>query len=214
MNPPGKIPEIGPSCAKGCLFILSAPSGAGKTTLCRAILRHFPDMLYSVSHTTRLPRPGETQGIDYHFITKDAFTHSIESGEWAEWAEVHGNYYGTSANFLDQGLAAGKDILLDIDVQGMLKILKRYPSSVTVFIRPPSLETLRNRLESRGADRPDVIETRMTNAKAEMAQSHRYRHVIVNDDLELATRDLILLIDAYRRNRSITHNPSPIACCP
>ena len=162
-------------------------------------------MLYSVSHTTRLPRPGETQGIDYHFITKDEFMHLIESGEWAEWAEVHGNYYGTSANFLNQGLAAGKDILLDIDVQGMLKILKRYPSSVTVFIRPPSLEALRARLESRGADRPDIIETRMINAKKEMAQAHRYRHVIVNDDLELATRELILLIDAYRRNRPITH---------
>jgi len=207
MNPSGEILESGPTCSKGCLFILSAPSGAGKTTLCQAICRHFPDMLYSVSHTTRLPRPGETQGIDYHFITQDEFLHLIESGEWAEWAEVHGNYYGTSAHFLDQGLAAGKDILLDIDVQGMLKILKRYPSSVTVFIRPPSLKTLRERLESRGVDRPDIIETRMTNAKMEMAEAHRYRHVIVNDDLEIATRELIGLIDAYRQNRSITYYP-------
>lgn len=201
MNPSGAILENSPSGAKGCLFILSAPSGAGKTTLCQAICRHFPDMLYSVSHTTRLPRSGETQGTDYHFITKNEFIHLIASGKWAEWAEVHGNYYGTSASFLNQGLEAGKDILLDIDVQGMLKILKCYPSSVTVFIRPPSLETLRERLESRGVDRPDIIETRMTNAKMEMAEAHRYRHVIVNDDLELATRELILLIDAYRRNR-------------
>jgi guanylate kinase len=207
MNPSGEIIKNGLSGSKGCLFILSAPSGAGKTTLCQAVLRRFPDMLYSVSHTTRLPRPGETPGIDYHFITKDEFTHRIESGEWAEWAEVHGNYYGTSASFLNRELAAGKDILLDIDVQGMLKILKRHPSSVTVFIQPPSLETLRERLESRGADRPDIIETRMANAKAEMAQAHRYRHVIVNDDLEHATRELILLIDASRRDRSITHNP-------
>ena len=158
-------------------------------------------MLYSVSHTTRPPRPGETQGTDYHFITKDEFLHLIESGEWAEWAEVHGNYYGTSANFLNWGLEAGKDILLDIDVQGMLKILKRYPSSITVFIQPPSLKTLKDRLEYRGADRPDIIETRMINAKKEMAKAHRYRHVIVNDDLELATRELILLIDSYRQNR-------------
>jgi guanylate kinase len=207
MNPSGDILESGSSGSKGCLFILSAPSGAGKTTLCQAVLRRFPDMLYSVSHTTRLPRSGETQGIDYHFIAKDEFMHLIESGEWAEWAEVHGNYYGTSANFLNQGLASGKDILLDIDVQGMLKILKRYPASVTVFIRPPSLKTLRQRLESRGADRPDIIETRMTNAKKEMAQAHRYSHVIVNDDLETATRELILLIDACRRNRSIDSNP-------
>ena len=201
MNPSGAILETDPSCKKGCLFILSAPSGAGKTTLCQALCRHFPDMLYSVSHTTRLPRQGETQGTDYHFVTKDEFLLRIESGEWAEWAEVHGNYYGTSANFLNQGLRAGKDILLDIDVQGMLKIISRYPSSVTVFIRPPSLEALRKRLESRGADRPDIIETRMINAEKEMAEAHRYRHVIVNDDLELATRELIRLIDAYRRNR-------------
>jgi len=207
MNPSGKNSESGPSRSKGRLFILSAPSGAGKTTLCQAIRRRFPDMLYSVSHTTRLPRLGETQGTDYHFIAKDEFLHLIESGEWAEWAEVHGNYYGTSANFLNRGLTAGKDILLDIDVQGMLKILKRFPDSVTVFIRPPSLKTLRMRLESRGADRPDIIETRMTNAKKEMTQAHRYRHVIVNDDLEHATRELILLIESYRQNRPLTCNP-------
>jgi guanylate kinase len=158
-------------------------------------------MLYSISHTTRQPREGETHGIDYHYIAKNEFLHLIESGEWAEWAEVHGNYYGTSASFLNQGLEAGKDILLDIDVQGMIKIISRYPSSITIFIQPPSLEALKVRLESRGADRPDTIEIRMTNAKKEMAEAHRYRHVIVNDDLELATRELILLVDAYRRNR-------------
>ncbi|MBI5593635.1 MAG: guanylate kinase [Deltaproteobacteria bacterium] len=207
MSSSGAILESSPSHAKGRIFIVSAPSGAGKTTLCQAIRRHFPDMLYSVSHTTRPPRPGEIQGTDYHFIGKEEFIHLIDSGNWAEWAEVHGNYYGTSASFLDQGLEAGKDILLDIDVQGMLKILKKYPSSITVFIRPPSLETLRDRLESRGTDKPDIIETRMINAKKEMAQAHRYRHVIVNDDLELATRELILLIDSYRQNRPITRNP-------
>ncbi|MFH0994715.1 MAG: guanylate kinase [Pseudomonadota bacterium] len=201
MNPSDAIFETRLSGTKGCLFILSAPSGAGKTTLCQAICRHFPDMLYSISHTTRMPRPGETQGIDYHFITQDEFIHLIDSGQWAEWAQVHGNYYGTSATFLNQGLEAGKDILLDIDVQGMLKILKHYPSSITVFIQPPSLKTLRDRLESRGADRPDIIETRMANAKKEIAEAHRYRHVIVNNDLELATRELILLIDSYRQNR-------------
>jgi guanylate kinase len=201
MSPSGAILESGPSCTKGCLFILSAPSGAGKSTLCQAICRHFPDIQYSVSHTTRLPRPGETQGIDYHFITKDEFIHLIDSGQWAEWAQVHGNYYGTSASFLTRGLEAGKDILLDIDVQGMRRILEQYPSSVTIFIRPPSLKTLRERLESRGVDSPDIIETRMTNAKMEMAEAHRYRHVIVNDDLELATRELMLLIGSYRQNR-------------
>ncbi len=207
MTPSDAFPESGATYSKGCLFILSAPSGAGKTTLCQAVLRHFPDMLYSVSHTTRPPRPGETPGTDYHFITRDAFLHLIESGQWAEWAQVHGNYYGTSASFLDRGLAAGQDILLDIDVQGMQKIMKRYPSSITVFIQPPSLKILRERLESRGADRPDIIETRMTNAKMEMAEAHQYRHVIVNDNLETAARELIRLIEACRRHRPITHNP-------
>ena len=206
MNPVDAILESACSGAKGSLFILSAPSGAGKTTLCQAICRHFPDMLYSISHTTRPPRCGETQGTDYHFTTKDEFIHQIESGEWAEWAEVHGNYYGTSASFLNQGIEAGKDILLDIDVQGMIKILNRYPSSITVFIQPPSLETLRERLESRGADKPDIIETRMINATKEMAEAHRYRHIIVNSDLELATRELILLINSYRQNRPLTNN--------
>lgn len=191
----------GTSPSHGILFIISAPSGAGKTTLCQALLHHFPDMLYSVSHTTRPPRPGETPGIDYHFISREEFLQLMDSGNWAEWAEVHGNFYGTSAAFLNEGLAAGKNILLDIDVQGMQKIIRRYPSSITVFIRPPSLDTLRQRLESRGADSPDVIETRMINAKNEMAEAHRYRHIIVNDDLETATRQLIQLIGGYRRNR-------------
>lgn len=191
----GKFPS------NGILFIISAPSGAGKTTLCQALLHHFPDLLYSVSHTTRPPRPGETPGIDYHFISREEFLQLMDSGNWAEWAEVHGNFYGTSAAFLNEGLAAGKNILLDIDVQGMQKIIRRYPSSITVFIRPPSLDTLRQRLESRGADSPDVIETRMINAKNEMAEAHRYRHIIVNDDLETATQQLIQLIGGYRRNR-------------
>jgi guanylate kinase len=182
----------------GRLFIVSAPSGAGKTTLCQAILQHFPDMIYSVSHTTRPPRNGETPGIDYHYISRDEFLKMIASDRWAEWAEVHGNYYGTSADFLNRSLAAGKDILLDIDVQGMQKIIQRYPAGVTIFIQPPSLETLRIRLESRGADRPDIIETRMKNAILEMAAAHRYRHIIVNNNLETAIQELIRLITGYR----------------
>ena len=212
MNPSGEILESGPSGSKGCLFILSAPSGAGKTTLCQAILPALSGHAVFRLPYHPLAKAWRNPGIDYHFIAKDEFMHLIESGEWAEWAEVHGNYYGTSANFLNQGLAAGKDILLDIDVQGMLKILKRYPSSVTVFIRPPSLETLRERLESRGADRPDIIETRMTNAKKEMAQAHRYRHVIVNDDLETrhpGTDTADRRLPAESLHNPITHNPLP-----
>ena len=109
---------------KGRLFILSAPSGAGKTTLCRALMEHFSDMLYSVSYTTREPRKDEISGNDYHFISKEDFSKKIKEGKWAEWAEVHGNFYGTSAEFLDKALAAGKNILLDIDVEGTMQILK------------------------------------------------------------------------------------------
>jgi guanylate kinase len=208
MTPTSAISKNVLPAAKGHLFILSAPSGAGKTTLCQAILRHFPDMLYSVSHTTRPPRTGETPGIDYHFITQNQFLDMIAAGEWAEWAEVHGNHYGTSAHFLNQWLDAGKDILLDIDVQGMAKILMQYPASITFFIQPPSIEALRTRMESRGSDSPEIIETRMINATKEMAEAHRYRHIVINDDLNTATEELIRLIDAYRHNCPLTLSTS------
>lgn len=186
---------------EGRLFILSAPSGGGKTTLCRAVCKHFPDILYSVSYTTRLPRPGEKNGVDYYFISKDVFVQMMKCDKWAEWAEVHGNFYGTSADLLKNVLCAGNDILLDIDVQGTVKILEKYPESITIFIMPPSLETLRMRLESRGEDKKDVIERRMINAKTEMEQSHLYQHVIVNENLEIATQSLISLIETCRKNR-------------
>lgn len=198
MEPSQEISDKSLLQAHGRLFIVSAPSGAGKTTLCQALLQHFPDMCYSISHTTRPPRSGETPGIDYHYISRDEFLEMIAADRWAEWAEVHGNYYGTSADFLNRNLEAGKDILLDIDVQGMQKIIQRYPSAVTLFIQPPSLETLRIRLESRDADRPDIIELRMKNAIQEMAAAHRYRHTIVNDDLRTAIQELIRLVTCYR----------------
>ncbi len=181
----------------GLLFILSVPSGAGKSTLCRAVLDHFPDMLYSVSYTTRPPRKGQQDGVHYYFIAQDDFTKGIELGRWAEWAEVHDNYYGTCANLLDRGLNGGQDILLDIDVQGMHQILERYPAGITVFIMPPSLETLRSRLETRGTDSPEVIAVRLINAQEEMAQKDRYRHVIINDQLAHATAELIGIFEKY-----------------
>ena len=118
------------------LFIISAPSGGGKTTLCLKVRKQFPDMLYSVSYTTRKPRQGEQDGVDYHFIGKNEFKARIEDGKWAEWALVHGNYYGTATAFLDEGLIAGHDILLDLDVQGTRQLLKRYAECVAIFIRP------------------------------------------------------------------------------
>ena len=197
---------------RGHLFVVSAPSGAGKTTLCRAVLEHFTDMLYSVSYTTRSPREGEKNAIDYHFISLEKFKNGIIDRRWAEWAEVHGHYYGTSAEFLDNGLSAGKDILADLDVQGTFQILARYPDCISIFIAPPSSETLRHRLESRGLDSAAVIEQRLRNAKDEMAKKDLYRHVIVNDRLETAKKQLISIIEKYcycrsNKNHSKERNP-------
>ncbi len=182
----------------GHLFIISAPSGAGKSTLCRAVLDHFSNLLYSISHTTRPPRKGEHNGVDYYFIPKDEFEKGITHRQWAEWAEVHGNYYGTSAKFLDRELSAGRDILLDIDVQGMRQILERYPDGITIFIMPPSLEILKQRLEIRGTDSPEVIAVRLDNAQKEMAQKHIYRHIVTNARLPDTTAEMIAIIESYR----------------
>lgn len=183
---------------EGKLFIISAPSGAGKTTLCNALLKRFPDIHYSISHTTRSPRGNEKHGVDYFFIAKEDFKKKIKEGYWAEWAEVHGNFYGTSHGFLIQHLGQGLDVLLDIDVQGTRQILEGYPDSVTIFVMPPSMDALRFRLESRGTDTPEVIERRLRDASNEMDQHEFYRHVIVNDHLDKAVNQLIELVATYR----------------
>ena len=185
------------------LFIIAAPSGGGKTTLCREVRKRFSDMLYSVSYTTRKLRDGEQEGVDYHFIGKNDFENGIAAGKWAEWALVHGNYYGTSADFLDKGLADGRDILLDIDVQGTRQILEHYSNSVAIFILPPSLEVLQQRLEARGTDSAESIAVRLKNAEKEMSQQELYHHLIVNDQLSKAVPELISIIDNYRT----TDNP-------
>jgi guanylate kinase len=184
---------------RGHLFIISAPSGAGKTTLTKAVLEQFPDMLYSISYTTRKPRANEQDGVDYHFVSKQDFKKEITKGRWAEWAEVYGNYYGTSDEFIKKSLSSGSDILLDIDIQGTLQILKHYPDSVTIFILPPSLNALRKRLEMRGSDSKAVIEKRLVNASKEMAQKKMYRHIIVNDNLPEAIEELIAIFRKYRQ---------------
>jgi guanylate kinase len=196
-NSPGQPGTHRGNHNRGHLLVVSAPSGAGKTTLCHALLEHFTDMIYSVSYTTRSPRKGEKDAVDYHFISLEEFKNGIIDRKWAEWAEVHGHYYGTSAELLDKGLSAGKDILADLDVQGTIQILARYPDCISIFIAPPSLETLRHRLESRGLDSATVIEQRLRNAKDEMAKKDLYRHVIVNDRLKEAKKQLISLIQKY-----------------
>jgi guanylate kinase len=185
---------------KGTLFVISAPSGAGKTTLIRQVLKRFPQLSYSISHTTRLPRNGETHGQDYFFITEQEFQSRISQEQWIEWAQVHGNYYGTSRAFVSEELKKGKHLLLDIDVQGARQIMKFEPGVVSIFILPPSMDILRQRLENRGTDSPSVISQRMENAQWEMAQQSAYDHVIVNDDFDQAVVDLCEIFENEMRS--------------
>lgn len=187
----------------GQLFVLSAPSGTGKTTLCRRILPKLENMLFSVSYTTRPPRPGETEGKDYHFISRAEFEQMIRENRWAEWAKVHDNYYGTCADDLNRDLAAGHDVLLDIDVRGARQIVARFAQSVTIFIMPPSLEDLRKRLEKRGSDDQQTIEKRLHAAAGEMACRHEYGYIIVNDRIERAAAELLAVIE---------NNRQPVGC--
>ncbi|MBF0111291.1 MAG: guanylate kinase [Desulfamplus sp.] len=179
---------------RGKIFVVSAPSGAGKTTLCTKILDRFKELAYSVSHTTREPRAGEKDGVDYFFITTDEFKKKIEQNLWAEWAEVHGNFYGTSLKFIEDSIAKGRDLILDIDVQGAKQFKASFPEATTIFIMPPSIETLQERLIKRGKDSDSIIEKRIKNAANEIAQSSFYEHIIVNDDLNLAEHKMVELI--------------------
>ncbi|NVL90603.1 MAG: guanylate kinase [Desulfobacterales bacterium] len=182
---------------RGHLFIISAPSGTGKSTILSAILKQDPTIRYSISCTTRPSRGSERDGINYYFISDDAFHKKIDSGEFAEWAEVHGHLYGTSAKFLDNSLHLGYDILLDIDVEGAKKLYAKYPEAILVFIAPPSMEELRRRLSERNTDSAEAIEQRTRSAEAEMAEAKQYHHVIVNDDLTRAISELKAIINTY-----------------
>ncbi len=179
----------------GRLFVISAPSGAGKTTLIKRVLARFDRVSYSVSHTTRSPRPGEIHGKDYFFINQDQFVHMIDAGHWLEWARVHGHYYGTSKAFVTEQIEKGNILLLDIDVQGAGQIMASGLNPVSVFIMPPSLAILRQRLENRGTDDPQTIARRLENAQQEITQKHMFRYVLVNDDLETASAQLCQIFE-------------------
>ena len=183
----------------GRLFIVSAPSGAGKSTLCSAVRRNIGDLAYSVSYTTRPPRAGECEAVDYHFISEAEFKRGIDEERWAEWARVHGNYYGTSARWIRETLNSGRDILMDIDLQGARQMVRRFPDAVTIFIMPPSLAELERRLMQRAADSLQDIDLRLQNAREEIDQRGFCRHELLNSDIGKATRDLMDLIEGYRR---------------
>jgi guanylate kinase len=171
---------------RGNIFVVSAPSGAGKTTLCHMAVKAFPGMTISVSFTTRQPRPGEVPGEHYSFIDQGDFRDMINDGDFIEWAEVHGNFYGTSKGRIESIISKGNDVILDIDVQGARQIREHYPESILVFVLPPSLEVLKKRLFERMSDSPEVIAMRLKKARAEISEYKHYDYVIVNNLLEEA----------------------------
>ena len=184
----------------GQLYIVSAPSGAGKTTLVRALLRTDPTLSLSVSYTTRAARPAEQEGRDYHFVSRETFAQMLERGEFLESAEVHGNHYGTSEAWVRGRLAAGANVILEIDWQGAAQIRRRMPKAIGIFIMPPPppLETLAQRLRARDQDSPAVIAQRLRAARTEMAQAGEFDYVIINDLFDEAVSDMRAVIRAAR----------------
>ncbi len=191
---------------QGLLFVVSAPSGAGKTSLCRAITDSLENLVHSVSYTTRTPRTGETDGRDYHFVSQERFRQMIQVGDFAEWAEVHSNLYGTSRRVLDDMIAKGVDVILDIDTQGAKQIRSRYTSAVYLFIMPPSLDILEERLRGRKSDREDEIKKRMARSREEIRDYAVYDYIIVNRDFDRALLELRSIVLAERCRTRLLDN--------
>lgn len=183
------------------VFIISAPSGSGKSTLVGRLFQDVEKLRFSVSYTTRAPRGSERDGVDYHFISREDFERRIERGEFLEYAEVFGNYYGTHRSTLEIARAAGEDLVLDIDVQGAAQLRESVPDSVSIFVLAPSREILEKRLRARSEDPDVVIERRLRDAAAEIGNYHRYDYVIINDDLNRSAGTLASIVNAERVRR-------------
>lgn len=186
----------------GLFFVISAPSGAGKTSLCKHLLEHDSMLTFSVSHTTRKPRNGEREGVDYYFVDDASFDRMVRDNNFMEWANVYGNRYGTSKNEIERAKSDRKDLLIEIDCQGAAQLRKVMPEAIGIFIVPPSLETLRERLKARGTDSPEVIDKRFSIAMKELSDYKNFQYSVVNDDFEKAALEIQSIIIAERTRMS------------
>lgn len=189
---------MNPTPRKGVLYIVSAPSGAGKTSLVKALLKADSAIRLSISYTTRAPRPGESDGRDYHFVSRERFETMLDQQEFLESAEVYGNYYGTSKTGIQRDLEAGRDILLEIDWQGAAQVKHFFPQATSIFVLPPSFTALRSRLAGRGQDSAEVIERRLAAAAEDVSHAGAFDYIIVNDDFDEALLDLLAITRSVR----------------
>ncbi|HMU86080.1 MAG TPA: guanylate kinase [Agitococcus sp.] len=187
----------------GTLFILSAASGTGKTSLVKALLENCPNLKVSISNTTRNKRAGELDGVHYHFTAKEQFVDMISQGAFLEHAEVFGNYYGTARHMVEENLRQDIDVILEIDWQGAQQVRQSYPNAVSIFIMPPSRDALRQRLENRGQDSADIINQRLNGAISDMSHFVEFDYVVINDDFDIALEDLIAIVKASRLRQNI-----------
>lgn len=183
---------------EGILLVLSGPSGAGKGTICQELLRSYPELNYSISATTRKARVGEQHGVNYWFVSREEFQKMIKDDELLEWAEVYGNFYGTPCHQVKDMLKNGKDVVLEIDAQGATQIKNKFPQGVFVYIAPPSLDELANRIHKRGTDTLEVIKNRLSCANNELSYVHNYNYLVVNDEVQVATKKVAAIITAEK----------------
>lgn len=182
----------------GLLIVISGPSGTGKGTICQELLRQQPQLEYSISATTRLPRPGEVHGVNYFFVSRQEFFRMVQAQEMLEWAEVYGNYYGTPRFFVESQIKKGRDIILEIDTQGAKQVKEKFPQGVFIFIVPPSMAELNRRIVKRGTDSAAVISRRLASARGELACAANYDYIVVNEDLHTAVATIKAIITAEK----------------